>query len=417
MDETRKQESIACDNCRLQLDRVRYIEGLDSKDLFILDTPRRVIKVSFPVIMDNGETKLVTGFRIQYNDALGPTKGGIRFHHTVDEDEVNELSFLMALKTSLLDLPYGGAKGGVIVDPKKLSKGELERVSRAFVREIYKMIGPEQDIPAPDVNTNPQIMAWMMDEYEKIVGKKTPGVFTGKPLELGGSLGRSESTARGGFFILQEKYKESDKNNITVAIQGFGNAGSNIARMLKNEGFKIVAISDSSTGLYDANGLNIEELYKFKQQGNSLETYHNVEKINNEDLLKLDVDILIPSALGGVIHMNNVNEIKANVILELANAPINADADIDLENRNIEVIPDILANAGGVVVSYFEWIQNRTGMKWEEEEVNEKLKKMMIKAYHQVVEESKKISKSYRTSAYKIAVNKILKVEKLRGRL
>lgn len=417
MTEKEKSNNLVCENCKLQIDRIRFLEGLSTEDLFILDTPRRTIKISYPVRMDNGKVKTITGFRIQYNDALGPTKGGIRFHQTVDEEDVNELAFLMALKTSLLDLPYGGAKGGVMINPKELSFGELERVARGFVREIYKMIGPENDIPAPDVNTNSQVMAWMMDEYERISGKKSPGSFTGKPLELGGSYGRSESTARGAFYIIEEKYKEEDKQNIKVAIQGFGNAGSNLAKMLVECGFKIVAVSDSSSGLYDENGLNIHEVFEFKHNGNQLKDYKNAKKISNNEVLELDVDVLVPGALGGVINQNNYNEIKANVIVELANAPIDAEVDFELENRDIEIIPDILANGGGVVVSYFEWVQNISGLKWEEFEVEKKLKDKMIKTYREVVDESNNIKKSYRTSAYKLAVDRILKAEKLRGNL
>ena len=417
MTEKEKSNNLVCENCKLQIDRIRFLEGLSTEDLFILDTPRRTIKISYPVRMDNGKVKTITGFRIQYNDALGPTKGGIRFHQTVDEEDVNELAFLMALKTSLLDLPYGGAKGGVMINPKELSFGELERVARGFVREIYKMIGPENDIPAPDVNTNSQVMAWMMDEYERISGKKSPGSFTGKPLELGGSYGRSESTARGAFYIIEEKYKEEDKQNIKVAIQGFGNAGSNLAKMLVECGFKIVAVSDSSSGLYDENGLNIHEVFEFKHNGNQLKDYKNAKKISNNEVLELDVDVLVPGALGGVINQNNYNEIKANVIVELANAPIDAEVDFELENREIEIIPDILANGGGVVVSYFEWVQNISGLKWEEFEVEKKLKDKMIKTYREVVDESNNIKKPYRTSAYKLAVDRILKAEKLRGNL
>ena len=409
-------ELIVCKNCKKQLEIVKEHEHLNSQDLFILNNPRRVLNVNFPVRMDDGKVKLISGFRVQYNDALGPTKGGIRFHESVDLEEVSELAFLMSLKTSLVGLPYGGAKGGIKINPKKLSEGELERVARAYVKEMFKFIGPNQDIPAPDVNTNPQIMAWMMDEYERISGNKNPGVFTGKPLEIGGSLGRDKSTARGGFFIIKEKYKDIDKSKLKVAIQGFGNAGFNIAKMLTNIGFKIVAVSDSQTGIYDEKGLDIDDLIKFKSEKKSFNNY-NAIKISNKNLLELDVEILIPAALGGVIDSDNASKIKAKTILELANAPISTSADLILNKKDIEIIPDILANSGGVIVSYFEWVQNLQNYYWETTEVEEKLKFIIIKAFEDVLKESKKHNLSLRTASYTLAINRILKAEKLRGNL
>ncbi|MCA9459997.1 MAG: Glu/Leu/Phe/Val dehydrogenase [Nanoarchaeota archaeon] len=409
-------ELIVCKNCKKQLEIVKEHEHLNSQDLFILNNPRRVLNVNFPVRMDDGKVKLISGFRVQYNDALGPTKGGIRFHESVDLEEVSELAFLMSLKTSLVGLPYGGAKGGIKINPKKLSEGELERVARAYVKEMFKFIGPNQDIPAPDVNTNPQIMAWMMDEYERISGNKNPGVFTGKPLEIGGSLGRDKSTARGGFFIIKEKYKDIDKSKLKVAIQGFGNAGFNIAKMLTNIGFKIVAVSDSQTGIYDEKGLDIDDLIKFKSEKKSFNNY-NAIKISNKNLLELDVEILIPAALGGVIDSDNASKIKAKTILELANAPISTSADLILNKKDIEIIPDILANSGGVIVSYLEWVQNLQNYYWEATEVEEKLKFIIIKAFEDVLKESKKHNLSLRTASYTLAINRILKAEKLRGNL
>lgn len=415
-DKQQREDIAVCDNCRLQLNRIKNLEGLTEKHFQILETPRKIFKMSYPVRMDNGETKIVTGLRVQFNDALGPTKGGIRFHQTVDEQEVSELAFLMSLKTSLLKLPYGGAKGGVKINPKKLSKGELERVARGYVREMHLHLGPHIDIPAPDVNTNPQVMAWMVDEYEKISGHKAPGSFTGKPLELGGSLGRDESTARGLFYILEEKYSDRDKSEISVAIQGFGNAGSHLAGMLSEIGFKIVTVSDSSTAVFDSRGLNIPELINFKKE-NSLKDIEGLEKISNEELLELDVELLIPAALGGVIHNDNVKNIKAQVIAELANAPITPAADEELNEKGVKIIPDILSNAGGVVVSYFEWIQNNSGDYWTKEEVFDRLKKRMTTSYHEVIKEQQNTQRSVRTSAYKVAVKRILDAEQLRGTL
>lgn len=413
-----EKKNIECKSCQIQLDKVREIKHLGSPDLFILDNPKRILNVHYPVRMDNGDVKMVNGFRVQYNNALGPTKGGIRFHETVDQEDVIELSFLMSLKTSLLKIPYGGAKGGVRINPKELSEGEIERVARGYVRAMFENIGPQVDIPAPDVNTNPQTMAWMMDEYERILGEKAPGSFTGKPIEVGGSLGRDKSTARGAFFIIRERFKDVDKSNIKVAIQGFGNAGSHLAKMMVEEGFKIVSVSDSKTAVLNYDGLDVDKLIEYKSNGKSFQDYsENVEKISNEDLLELDVDLLIPAALGGVIHRSNAVDIKAKTIVEVANAPISADADEVLEKKNIEIIPDILANAGGVVVSYFEWVQNLQNFYWDEERIDEKLHKMMIDAYKSVIEETKKHSLSIRTASYTIAIHRILEAERLRGSL
>ncbi|MCA9459737.1 MAG: Glu/Leu/Phe/Val dehydrogenase [Nanoarchaeota archaeon] len=410
------EDLIICKNCKKQLEIVKEHEHLNSKDLFILNNPRRVLNVNYPVRMDNGEVKLISAFRVQYNDALGPTKGGIRFHESVDLEEVSELAFLMSLKTSLVGIPYGGAKGGVKINPKKLSEGELERVARGYVKEMFKFIGPDQDIPAPDVNTNPKIMGWMMDEYEKILGKKSPGVFTGKPIEIGGSLGRDKSTARGGFFIIEEKYKDVNKSKLNVAIQGFGNAGFNIAKMLEGIGFKIVAVSDSTTGIYNKNGFEVDKLIEYKNQKKSFIDY-DANKISNEEVLELDVEILIPAALGGVIDSDNADKIKAKTIMELANAPISTSADIILNKKGIEIIPDILANSGGVIVSYFEWVQNLQNYYWTADEVEERLKSIITKAYYSVLEESKAHNLSLRTASYTLSIHRILKAEKLRGYL
>lgn len=415
----RTDNVYVCSNCRKQLEPVKALQSIHGNELFIIENPKRVFNVNYPVMMDDGSVKIISAYRVQYNDALGPTKGGIRFHQTVDQDEVTELAFLMTLKTALVKIPYGGAKGGVRINPKEFSQRELERISRGYVREMFKLIGPDQDIPAPDVNTNPQIMAWMRDEYERISGVNAPGVFTGKPILLGGSKGRNESTARGAFYILEEKFKNIiDKSQLSIAIQGFGNAGSFIAKQLSELGFKIIAVSDSKTGLIDKNGLDVESLRTLKQAGkNFLECCPQIEKISNEELLKLDVDILIPAALGHVINEGNVNEVKAKFILELANAPITAEADKILEEKGIEIVPDILANSGGVIVSYFEWVQNLQNYYWPEDEVNEKLKKQILGAYKTILKEQERFDLSLRKSAYSAAINRILAAEKMRGHL
>jgi len=411
-----KRDLMMCKNCVLQLDKIAKIKQLTSKDLFILRHPRRSVNINYPVRMDNGIIKIISAFRIQYNDSLGPTKGGIRFHETVNQEDVVELAFLMTLKTSLVGIPYGGAKGGVKINPKELSDGELERVSRGYVREMFAFIGPKNDIPAPDVNTSPKIMGWMMDEYEKIAGEKSPGAFTGKPILLGGSFGRDSSTAKGIFFIIEEKYKKEKKEKLKVSIQGFGNAGSTLAKFLFDAGYKVVAVSDSSSGIYNEKGLNIDKLKEFKKSGGSFSDLEE-ELISNEDVLKLDVDILVPAALGGVISEENVKDIKAKTILELANAPIAPEVDTYLHEVGIEVVPDILSNSGGVIVSYFEWVQNSQNYYWEEDLVDEKLKKVILTTYKKVLEESKKCNLNLRTTSYFIAINRILKAEKLRGAL
>jgi len=412
-----RDTKIVCVNCKEQLNRVKTLEKLSKRDLFILENPKKILKLSFPLRRDNGKIEMISAIRIQYNDALGPTKGGLRFHQSVDEEEVAELAFLMTLKTALLELPFGGSKGGISINPKEYSEGELERISRRFVREMFFIIGPHQDIPAPDVNTNPQIMSWMTDEYEKIAKQKAPGSFTGKPLILGGSQGRDKSTAKGVFYVIEEHFKTAKKEKLKIAIQGFGNAGSHIAEMLTTLGFKIVAVSDSSSGVYDKKGLNISELVEYKKQKKSFKDLKKYNKISNNELLELDVDILIPAALGGVINSANKDKIKAHTIVELANAPITPQADHYLEDKGVTIIPDILSNAGGVVVSYFEWVQNLQNYYWSLEDVNEKLRKRMHKAYTAMLEEHKATGISFRTACYALAVNRILDAEKARGHL
>jgi glutamate dehydrogenase len=412
-----EEELIVCKNCRAQLDKLTQDKLFTRKDMTFLNNPARVINVNFPVVMENGEAQLISGFRVQYNDALGPTKGGLRMHQESDIEEVSELAFLMSLKTSLLGLPYGGAKGAIKINPKNLSLKEKERVVRGFTRAISKFIGSEYDIPAPDVNTGPQEMSWILDEYEKIVGYSDPAIVTGKAIDEGGSLGRDTSTARGGLYTLLA-HLNTIKNSkspteTTVAIQGFGNVGGHIAELLNIEGFKIVAVSDSGTGLYDPDGLDIKKLSKFKKGRGKFDDREE-DKISNKNLLLLPVDILIPAALGGVIGDKNVSKIKAKIIVEMANAPISPEADSVLEGKGVTVIPDILSNAGGVVVSYFEWKQNKSNEKWSLEDINNKLKKYMLEAYKKVTKEAKKDKICLRSAGFNVAIKRILDAEKKR---
>jgi glutamate dehydrogenase/leucine dehydrogenase len=406
-----------CFNCRNQLDKVKSYIKLKQNEIDTLTKPRRTLMFSFPVPMDNGEIKIFTGYRVQFNNARGPTKGGIRFHPKADLEEIRTLAFLMTLKCAVVDLPFGGAKGGVIVDPKKLSKNELEHLSRAYIREIYNFIGPDKDIPAPDVNTSPQIMAWMMDEYEKIKQANAPAVITGKPLELSGCKLRDIATSLGGAFVLREflKSKKLNPRRTTVAIQGIGNVGGNIAKILDRWGYKITAISDSKKGLYNSKGLDVKKVLHHKREKGSLDGFNGAKEITNPELLELDVDVLIPAALEDQITQDNADKIRAKIILEMANRPVTPEADIILEKRNIDVIPDILANAGGVVVSYFEWVQNSMNYYWEEKEIEKKLEKTMVKATKQMERACADYKCSMRDALYIYSIKKILAAENLRG--
>ncbi len=416
------EKNNVCINCHNMISKVASKLELSLKlkltesEIEILTMPRRSFTFSFPVIMDDGNTKIFTGYRIQFNNARGPTKGGIRFHHEVDLEEVKTLAFLMTLKCAVVNIPFGGAKGGVVVDTKKLSKGELERLSRAYIREIYKFIGPDTDIPAPDVNTNPQIMAWMLDEYEEIAGRHAPGVITGKPVEIGGSLVRDISTSLGGVFVLKEAMKGTSvkPENTKVAVQGFGNAGMNIARILYEQKYKIIAVSDSKSGICNEMGLNIEKAIEHKNSKGSFKGF-STKEITNEELLELECDVLIPAALGSQITEKNADSIKAKIILEIANGPITPEADKILESKGINVVPDILANAGGVAVSYFEWVQNSMNYYWTREEVTKKLEECMVSSTREVQKACKEYNCSMRDAAYILAVNKVLTAERLRG--
>ncbi|ODS42154.1 MAG: glutamate dehydrogenase [Candidatus Altiarchaeales archaeon IMC4] len=408
---------IAFEVAQQQLDKAAKVMNLDPAAHKILRQPMRVLKVRFPVVMDNGKTELFTGFRCQYNDARGPTKGGIRWHPDETIETVKALAAWMTWKCAVLDLPYGGGKGGIICDPKNMSDGEKERMARAYIRAIGRFIGPERDIPAPDVYTTPQIMNWMMDEYSIIVGYNSPGVITGKLIEMGGSLGRTDATARGGMYILREWAKKNKVNlsKCTVAVQGYGNAGYYGAKLIKELfGAKVVAISDSRGGIYCDKGIDADKANEYKAKTGSVVGFCG-KKITNEQLLELDVDVLIPAALENVITKKNAAKVKAKVILELANGPTNPEADEILHKKGIFVLPDFLANAGGVTVSYFEWVQNINGYYWSLEEVHEKLDKKMTKAFNDFWAKCQELDVDPRTAAYVVAVEKVAIAMKYRG--
>ncbi|MFA5049772.1 MAG: Glu/Leu/Phe/Val dehydrogenase [Candidatus Micrarchaeia archaeon] len=409
-------KDLVCSMCKKELDKLKDSKKLISKNLEFLEMPKRAVNVNIPLVMDNQTVRIIPAYRVLYNDSRGPGKGGIRFHPEVDLEEVCELSFLMSLKCAVADIPYGGAKGGICINPKELSEKELERLSRSYIDAIANIIGVDCDIPAPDVNTNPKVMGWMLDEYEKIIGKKEPGVITGKPVEIGGSKGRSYSTSQGGFFVLEEYLNSKGiSKNIKIAIQGFGNAGYHIARLLFEAGYKIIAVSDSSTGIHNPDGLNISEVFEYKNKNKSLKGYKNAKEISNESLLELECDCLVPAALGHVITQKNAENIKAKIILELANGPVSPEADEILFEKGTIIIPDILANSGGVIVSYFEWAQNRMGYYWEEDEVVEKLRKKIVCATKDILKLAEEEKCSLRKASMILAVNKIVEAEKIRG--
>lgn len=383
----------------------------------IIKTPKRMVKTSLAIRMDDGTLKTFEAFRIQHNDALGPFKGGVRFHPQVDLDEVQALSFWMTFKCALVNIPYGGAKGGITVNPKELSPGELERLSRAYIRSIAYNIGPDKDIPAPDVYTNAQIMAWFMDEYSRIKGSNQPAVVTGKPIELGGSLGRDTATAQGGFYVLErilEKIKVK-KEEVSIAVQGFGNAGFNFARIADKNKYKVVAVSDSRGAIYSEDGLDIERVIEHKKKTGSVVDYEQAKNIDNKKILELPVKVLVPAALEGVIGIDNMEAIQAEIILELANGPLSMEATENLERKGKIILPDILANSGGVIVSYFEWVQNLQHHYWSEEQVQKELKEKIIKATDAIWSLSQNHQVGIRTSAYIIALERIIKALEMRG--
>jgi len=414
-----EKKKSALDVANLQLEKAFVKMDLDDNVKNQLRKTEKVLTVSIPVKMDTGKVEVFTGFRAQYNTARGPAKGGVRYHPQVCFDEIKALAAWMTWKCAVLGLPYGGGKGGIICNPKELSEGELERLSRRYIYEISSIIGPYKDIPAPDVYTNPKIMGWYIDTYNMLNGEAAFSCVTGKPLDLWGSEGRVEATASG---VVQTIMLSLDHLNIhpekaTVVIQGFGNAGSYIGKFLHERGLIVIGISDSKGGVFNPNGLDPVALYQHKQETGTVIDYkrNGTEKISNEDLLKLDCDILVPAALEEVIDQNNAMDIKAKIIAEAANGPTTPEADEILSEKGMFVIPDILANAGGVVVSYFEWVQNLNGYFWSEEKVHSRLKNRMQNAFNEVLNIAQKEDIDNRTAAYICAVTKVAQAMKFRG--
>lgn len=397
-----------CIDCEKRLDHLHKKELISQEAKQLLENPERIIQAELPLRRDDGSLEMLKAFRIQHSTKRGPAKGGIRFHQEVDPSEVAALAFVMSLKTALLDLPYGGGKGGVQFNPKEYSKTEIEQVARLYMQAFADVLGVHKDVPAPDVNTTPEIMGWMRDEYAQITGTDEPGIITGKPISEGGSEGRGTATAMGAFYILQEKYADQNNSEVSVAIQGFGNAGSILAELLYKDGFKVVAVSDSRGATYNKDGLDIDAVSSHKAEKNPVSGFSGGEEISNEELLALEVDLLVPAALGDAITTENVTDIKAPVIIEVANGPVTTGAEHVLDDKGVEVIPDLLANAGGVTVSYFEWFQNVNDEKWSEEKVNEKLKEMITESYHQTKDMAAKHEISLRDAAYKIAIERIV---------
>jgi glutamate dehydrogenase/leucine dehydrogenase len=393
------------------------ILGLEASTYNALKSPEKTVIVSLPVTMDDGRIEVFEGYRVIHSSKLGPSKGGIRYAMSVTLDEVKALAAWMTWKCAVVGIPYGGGKGGIKCDPRSMSQGELERLTRAFTAAMQDVFGPEKDIPAPDMGTNPQVMAWIMDEFSKIKGVSSPAVVTGKPLVLGGSLGRVEATGRGVMVTARSAMArlKMDPSKTTCAVQGFGNVGSISAKLLALQGVKIVAISDVSGGYYDQNGIDIDKAIAYVESNNgSLEGFY-ADKITNEELLVLDVDVLVPAAMEDQITIDNAHQIKAKLIVEGANGPTASNADKILNDKNILVVPDILANAGGVSVSYFEWVQNRSGYFWTEERVNRRADRIMKQAFEVVYNTSLKYNVNLRIAAYIVAIDKVASTSKLRG--
>lgn len=390
--------------------------GYDEAMYELLKEPLRMLQVRIPVKMDDGTTKVFTGYRAQHNDAVGPTKGGVRFHPAVSEEEVKALSMWMTLKCGIVDLPYGGGKGGVICDPRQMSMGEIERLSRGYVRAVSQIVGPTKDIPAPDVFTNAQIMAWMMDEYSRMDEFNSPGFITGKPLVLGGSQGRDRATAQGVTIVIEEAAKKRgiDIKGARVVIQGFGNAGSFLAKFMNDLGAKVIGISDAYGALHDPEGLDIDYLLDRRDSFGTVTTLFE-NTISNKDLLELDCDILVPAAIENQITADNAHNIKANIVVEAANGPTTAEATKILTERGILLVPDVLASAGGVTVSYFEWVQNNQGYYWTEEEVEERLYKKMVEAFDNVYTTATTRNINMRLAAYMVGVRRTAEASRFRG--
>jgi glutamate dehydrogenase (NAD(P)+) len=405
-------------NAMLQeFDGAARLLGLDPGIWKILTNPKRQIIVSCPIQMDNGEIEVFTGYRVQYNITLGPAKGGIRYHPDVSLDEVTALAAWMTWKCAVAHVPFGGGKGGIICDPTRMSRRELESLTRRYVAEIVDAIGPEKDVPAPDVNTNDQVMAWIMDTYSMHVGHTSTAVVTGKPIEMGGSLGRREATGRGVMIVTREaaKHLGLDIKQAKVAVQGFGNVGSVSADLLAKIGARIVAVTDWKGGVHNPKGLDIPQMIEFSKQHKTIDGFPGGEPIENDQLFSLDVDVLVPAALENQITEENADTIKAKIVAEGANGPTTPEAHRQLHKRGIFVIPDILANAGGVTTSYFEWVQDRHGYFWEEQEVNKRLEAKMMEAFDDVLQTSIKYKIDMRTAAYIVAISRVATVTKMRG--
>ncbi|MES1923992.1 Glu/Leu/Phe/Val dehydrogenase [Salinisphaera sp. T31B1] len=381
-----------------------------------LAQPDTALKVSVPLRHDDGAMKLYPGYRVRYDTTLGPAKGGIRFHPDVNADEVSTLAFWMTMKCAVLGLPFGGGKGGIAIDPKQLSPAELERLSRAYIDKVADFIGPDSDIPAPDVNTNPRVMGWMMDQYRIINRAEVRDVITGKPVEMGGSAGRTTATGDGAFHTLTTLMKrwEREPDGTTVAVQGFGNAGARFARLCAEAGYTVVAVSDSGGGIYNADGLDLDAIAKAKETDGSVSAADG-QTLSNDEIVELEVDILAPAALENVITADNADRVRAGVIVEIANGPVASEADRTLEDNGVQVVPDILANAGGVTVSYFEWVQNRQAWYWAADTVAERLQSRMVEATEAVAERAETLEVGYRTAAYVIALEKLEAAAKARG--
>ncbi len=398
-------------------EKVADIIGIDSDVRLRLLKPRKSVVVSVPIRMDNNKVKVFDGYRVQHNQTLGPCKGGIRYHTSVDLSHIAALAMLMSFKNALLHLPLGGSKGGICVDPSKLSEAELQALTRRYTTEIYQIIGPETDIPAPDVGTDQQTMSWIMDTFSHRTGFSVPGVVTGKPIEIGGSMGRISATGLGTIYCLTQACKKLNKKlkGLTISIQGFGNVGSHAAISAYQRGMKVVAIGDAFGGIYNKNGLDIPALTCFYRKSKSLSEFDGGESIDRNEVLTLKCDVLLPAALDRVIDKHNANDVKASIILEGANGPVTFEADEILDKKGIIVVPDILANGGGVVVSYFEWVQGVVSYFWSEDEVNERLKTAMEKAFDRVWEFSKEKDLNLRNASIGVAAKRLQKAMQLRG--
>lgn len=407
------------DNFVAVMDKAAGVMGISEEDYLTFKYPERELKVALPVRMDDGSLKVFEGFRIQHSTLRGPAKGGVRYHQNVNVDEVRALSAWMTFKCAVAAIPYGGGKGGIVCRPREMSKGELERLTRTYIDKISAIISPNTDIPAPDVGTNAQTMDWMVDEYSKLKGESVYGIVTGKSIEIGGSKGRNEATGRGVCFVTLEMMKKYNMKpaDCKIVIQGMGNVGSISAKLLEEEGAKIIAVSDVSCAIYNENGLDISGIYKYLDSGkNLLDGYTgDCKRITNAELLELPCDILIPAALENQITAENADRIKAKIVIEAANGPTSVEADEILNKKGVKVLPDILSNSGGVIVSYFEWVQNLQNFYWEEDDVNAKLKRQIVGAFNDVFDAREKYDCTFRVAAYIVALNRLVTAKKLRG--